>query len=147
MRIAFLGNDERLAYLQKHAFPGTELDNLADFAGETTRPPSVESRMDELGLAQWYIERAIEAERRGFDAVITGCFGVSCADAARERVPIPVSAAGATTLLTARMLAQHFSIITPLAGTLPTTREQAIKLGLQDAAASILPFVVPIEAI
>lgn len=147
MKIAFFGNDERLAYLQGHAFPGTELDNLADFTGQTTRPPSVESRMDELGLAQWYIERAIEAERRGFDAVITGCFGDPGVDAARERVRIPVIAPGETTLLTARMVAHRFSIITPLAGTLPTTREQVIKLGLQDSVAAIRPFGAPIEAI
>src|SRR5690625_7154435 len=98
MRIASLGNDERLAYLQKHAFPGTELDNLADFAGETTRPPSVESRMDELGLAQWYIEPAIEAERRGFDAVINGCFGERVVDAARRREGIRVIPLGEPTL-------------------------------------------------
>lgn len=147
MRICFLGTDERLAYLRRFAFHGTELDNLPDFRGEATRPPSVESRMDELALAQWYIERAIEAERRGFDAVITGCFGDPGVDAARERVGIPVIAPGETTLLTARMLAHRFSIITPLAGTLPTTREQVIKLGLQDSVASIRPFGASIEAI
>src|SRR5690625_1137134 len=132
MRIAFLGNDERLAYLQKHAFPGTELDNLADFAGETTRPPSVESRMDELGLAQWYIERAIEAERRGFDAVITGCFGDPGVDAARERVRNPVIPPGDATPLTARTPAHHLSILPPPAGPPPTTPQPVIHPVPQD---------------
>lgn len=147
MKICFLGNDERLDYLRHHASPGTQLDNMADFEGETTRPPSVESRMDEIGLGQWYIERSIEAERRGFDAVITGCFGDPGVDAARERVRIPVIAPGETTLLTARMLAHRYSIITPLAGTLPLTREQVVKLGLQDSIASITSFGAPIEEI
>lgn len=147
MRICFLGNDERLEYMRSHAAPGVELDNLADFAGTRARPASVESRMDELELAHWYIERAIEAEQRGFDAVITGCFGDPGVDAARERVRIPVIAPGETALLTARMLAHHFSIVTPLAGTLPLAREQVTKLGLNHSVASIRSFGAPIEEI
>lgn len=147
MRICFLGNDERLAYLRTHAGAGVELDNLADYVGKKLRPASVESRMDELELAQWYIERSIEAERRGFDAVITGCFGDPGVEAARERVRIPVIAPGETSLLTARMLAHHFSIITPLKETLPLAREQVMKLGLNHSVASIRPFGASIEEI
>src|SRR5690554_5789979 len=117
MRICFLGNDERLEYLRRHASPGTELDNLPDFSGRFDRPASVESRTDELELARWYIERAVEAEARGFDAVITGCFGDPGVDAARELVRIPVIAPGETALLTARMLSHHFSVLTPLSST------------------------------
>lgn len=147
MRISFLGSDERLEYLRAHAAPGVELDNLADYESPFRHPPSVESRMDELLLAQWYIDLAIESERRGFDAVITACFGDPGVDAARERVRIPVIAPGETALLTARMLSHHFSVITPLAETLPLAREQVAKLGLQHSVASVRPFGASIEEI
>jgi allantoin racemase len=147
MRLCFLGNDERLDYLRTHASPGVELSNISDFAGTKPRPSSIESRMEELELAQWVIERAIEAEGRGFDAVITGCFGDPGVEAARERVRIPVVAPGETALLTARMLAHHFSIITPLAETTPLAREQTHKVGVAPYVASIRPLGIPVEEI
>lgn len=147
MRICFLGTDERLEYLRHHASEGVELDNMNDFVGTKSRPTSIESRMEELELAQWVIERSIEAEARGFDAVITGCFGDPGVEAARERVRIPVIAPGETALLTARMLAHHFSMITPLRETLPLAREQVHKLGVAPFVASIRPFGIPVEKI
>ncbi|WP_173089079.1 aspartate/glutamate racemase family protein [Devosia sp. 1635] len=147
MRICFLGTNERLQYLRDQASPGVELDNMADFSGKASRPISIESRGEEIELAGWVIERAIEAERRGFDAVITGCFGDPGVEAARERVRIPVIAPGETALLTARMLAHHFSIISPLPQTVPIAREQAHKVGVDKFVASIRPFGVPVERI
>jgi allantoin racemase len=147
MRICFLGTDERLQYLRGYASPGVELDNMSDFRGDKSRPSSIESRMEELELAQWIIERSIEAERRGFDAVITGCFGDPGVEAARERVRIPVIAPGETALLTARMLAHHYSVITPLKETVPIAREQAHKVGVAPFIASIRPFGLPVEEI
>ena len=147
MRICFLGTNERLEYLMGHASPGVELDNMADFVGKASRPSSIESRMEEIELAQWVIERTIEAERRGFDGVITGCFADPGVDAARERVRIPVIAPGETALLTARMLAHHFSVITPLDQTVPIAREQIHKVGIERFVASIRPFGVAVEKI
>ncbi len=147
MKICTLVNDERLNYLRQHASPGVELDNLADFPGKMTRPSSIESRMAQLEVAQWVIERAMEAERRGYDAVVTGCFGDPGVDAARERVSIPVIAPGETALLTARMLSHRFSIITPLPQTIPLAHEQAHKVGVAPSVASIRAFDVPVERI
>lgn len=147
MRICFLGTDERLQYLRGFASSGVELDNMGDFRGSKPRPSSIESRMEELELAQWIIERSIEAERRGFDAVITGCFGDPGVEAARERVRIPVIAPGETALLTARLLAHHYSVITPLKETVPLAREQTHKVGVAPFIASIRPLGVPVEEI
>lgn len=147
MRICFLGTNERLNYLRERSSPGVALDNMTDFKGTKPRPSSIESRMEELELAQWVIERAIEAEQRGFDAVITGCFGDPGVEAARERVRIPVIAPGETALLTARMLAHHFSIISPLSETVPLAREQAHKSGVAPFVASIRALNVPVEEI
>lgn len=147
MNICFLGNDERLAYLRSHASPGVQLDNMADVPSTVGRPSSIESRMEELELAQWVIERTMEAERRRFDAVITGCFGDPGVEAARERVRIPVIGPGETALLTARMLAHHFSIVTPLRETVPLAREQTHKVGIHPYVASIRALGIPVERI
>jgi allantoin racemase len=147
MRLCFLGTNERLNYLRQHASPSVELDNMEDFRGVASRPVSIESRMEELELAQWIIERSIEAERRGFDGIITGCFADPGVDAARERVRIPVIAPGETALLTARMLAHHFSIITPLKETVPIAREQVRRVGVDPFVGSIRPFGISVELI
>ena len=147
MRLCFLGTQERLDYLRAHASLGVELDNLADFKGTFPRPSSIESRVEELELAQWVIERTVEAERRGFEAVITGCMGDPGVEAARELVRIPVIAPGETALLTARMLAHHFSVITPLRETVPMAREQVHKAGLSQNVASIRPLDLAVEKI
>jgi len=147
MRICFLGTIERLTYLQSHASVGVELGNMADFGGKALRPSSVESRREELELAIWVIERAVEAEKRGFDAVITGCFSDPGVDAARERVGIPVIGPGETALLTARMISHHFSILTPLPETIPLAREQAHRTGVHPFVASIRSFDMPVEKI
>lgn len=147
MRICFLGTDARLAYLRERASAGVELDNMADFESDAARPSSVESRGEELQLALWTIGQCVEAERRGFDAVITGCFSDPGVEAARERVAIPVIGPGETALLTARMISHHFSIITPLPETVPLAREQVHRTGLFPFVASIRSFGVPVETI
>ncbi len=147
MRICFLGTDARLDYLRGFASAGVTLDNMADFIGTVPRPSSVESRGEELGLALWVIEQAVEAERRGFDAVITGCFSDPGVEAARERVVIPVIGPGEAALYTARMLAHHFSVVTPLPETVPLAREQAHRTGMYPFIASIVSFDLSVEAI
>lgn len=147
MRICFLGTDARLGYLRGFASADVTLDNMADFIGTVPRPSSVESRVEELGLALWVVEQAVEAERRGFDAVITGCFSDPGVEAARERVVIPVIGPGETALYTARMLAHHFSVVTPLPETVPLAREQAHRTGMHPFIASIVSFDLSVEAI
>jgi len=147
MRICFLGTDTRLEYLRGFASTGVTLDNMTDFEGSVPRPSSVESRGEELALALWVIEQAVEAERRGFDAVITGCFSDPGVEAARERVVIPVIGPGETALYTARMLAHYFSVVTPLPETVPLAREQAHRTGMHPFIASIVSFDLSVEAI
>ncbi|UCH27670.1 MAG: aspartate/glutamate racemase family protein [Trueperaceae bacterium] len=146
VKLCFLGNDARLSYLQQHASPGVTLDNLSDFKGTRDKPSSIESRLEELELAYWVVERCQAAERRGFDGVITGCFGDPGVETARELVRIPVIAPGETALLTARMLAHHFSVLTPLKETVPLAREQVHKTGMTPFVASIRSLDLPVEA-
>jgi allantoin racemase len=147
MRLCFLGTQARLEYLLPYASPGVTLERLEGFRGAYPAPSSIESRYEELQLAQAVVEQTVEAERRGFDAVITACLGDPGVDAARELVGIPVIAPGETALLTARMLSHHFSVLTPLHETLPIAREQAHKVGVAPFVASIRPFDMTVERI
>ncbi len=75
MRLCYLGNEERLRYLQEAASPGVIVERLTDFTPTVGRPETIESLYDEALLAPWNVEMAVEAERREFDAVITDCVG------------------------------------------------------------------------
>lgn len=147
MRLCFLGTPKRLEYIRSFASPGTTVEGLHGFVGQFASPSSIESRWEELALAQAVVEQAIEAEKRGFDAVITACLGDPGVDAAREMVRIPVIAPGESALLTARMISHHFSVITPLQQTVPLAREQVYKSGLAAHVASIRSFDMDVERI
>jgi allantoin racemase len=147
MRICFLGTEGRLEYVRRFASPGVVVERLTGFSGKHRPPSTIESRLEELELAHAIVEQTVEAERRGYDAVVTACFGDPGVDAARELVRIPVVAPGETALLTARMLSHHFSVITPLRETLPIAREQVHKVGVAANVASIRSFDVSVERI
>lgn len=147
MRLCFLGTKSRLEYVRAYASPGVTVERLEGFEGRFESPSSIESRLEELALAQAVVEQAIEAERRGYDAVITACLGDPGVDAAREMVRIPVIAPGETALLTARMLSHHFSVLTPLRETVPIAREQVHKVGVAAHVASIRSFDMAVERI
>ncbi|MDR7545616.1 MAG: aspartate/glutamate racemase family protein [Armatimonadota bacterium] len=118
MRLCYLGGDERRRYLQEAASPGVIVERLADFTPSVGRPETIESLFDEALLAPWTVEMAVEAERRGYDAVITGCAGDPGVEAAREMVRIPVIGPGQAALHTAVMLGTMFGVLTPLESTL-----------------------------
>ncbi|MGH7519627.1 MAG: hypothetical protein ACREOC_19510, partial [Gemmatimonadales bacterium] len=86
MRLCYLGSEERRRYLQNAASPGVTVERLDDFTPTVGRPEVIESLYDEALLAPWNVEMSIEAERRRFDAVITGCVGDPGVEAAREMV-------------------------------------------------------------
>src|SRR5688572_9120581 len=94
MRLCFLGGEERRRYLQAAAAPGTRVECITDFTPSAGRPQTIESAYEEYLLAPWTMEMAVEAERRGYDAVITGCFADPGVDGCRELVRIPVIGPG-----------------------------------------------------
>ena len=63
---------------------------MEDFSPAAGRPETIESLYDEALLAPWTVEMTVEAERRGYNAVLTGCVGDPGVEAAREMVRIPV---------------------------------------------------------
>ena len=59
------------------------------------------------------IDRFIEAEREGYDAVTVDCFGDPGIPEAREILHIPVIGAAESTMLYACLLGRKFAVITP----------------------------------
>jgi allantoin racemase len=144
MRICYLGHEERRQYLQSFASSGVSVERLADFVSQYERPVSIESKYEEYLSIPSTLDMVVEAERRGYDAVLTGCFGDPGVDAARELVRIPVIGPGEASIHTAAMLGDRFSILTIMASTVRPTRHQVRKEGLLERLASVRSIEVPV---
>ncbi|MDR7521572.1 MAG: aspartate/glutamate racemase family protein [Armatimonadota bacterium] len=147
MRLCYLGGEERRRYLQEAASPGVVVERLADFTPSVGRPETIESLYDEALLAPWTVEMAVEAERRGYDAVITGCAGDPGVEAAREMVGIPVIGPGQAALHTAAMLGTMFGVLTPLESMLRPARALVRHYGLAERCAGIRPVGCSVAAL
>jgi allantoin racemase len=137
MRLCYLGGEERRQYLQDAASPGVSVELLKAFDSKSPRPNTIESLYDEAVLAPWTVEACVEAERQGFDAVLTGCAGDPGVEAAREMVSIPVIGPGAAGMYAAAMLGYRFSVLSPLHSTVGPTRALVRHIGLQERCASV----------
>jgi len=74
---------------------------------------TVESYYDEyVGVADM-VEKAVEAEKDGVDAVVINCFMNPALEGLRELLEIPVVGAGEAALYLASMLADNFSVLDP----------------------------------
>jgi allantoin racemase len=144
MRICYLGNEERRQYLQRYASPGTTVERLDGFVSRYERPVTIESMYEEYLSIPSTLEMVCEAQARGFDAVLTGCFGDPGVDAARELLTIPVIGPGEASLHTASMLGDRFAIITIMESVVRPTRHQVVKAGLLDRLACIRAIEVPV---
>jgi allantoin racemase len=147
MRFCYLGGEERRRYLQDAASPGVVVERLLDFTPSARRPDTIESLYDEALLAPWTVEMAVEAERREFDAVITGCAGDPGVEAARELVHIPVIGPGQAALHTAALLAPSFGVLTPVESTVRLTRSLVHHYGLTGRCVGIRPVNCSVSAL
>lgn len=127
------GIDERQALLQKEALrelsevvaPDVELK----FRGLDRGAATVESFYDEyVGVADM-VEKALEAQRQGFDAVVINCFMNPALEGLRELLKIPVVGAGEAALHIASMLGDNFAVLDP--DSFPTTYSHMIISALQ----------------
>lgn len=147
MRLCYLGNEDRRSYLQDAASPGVAVERLADFTPSVARPETIESLYDEARLAPWNIEMTIEAARRGYDAVITGCAGDPGVEAAREVVRIPVIGPGQAGFHVAALLGGTFSVLTPIDSTVRPARTLVAHAGLSGRCSSVRPVDCSVQAL
>lgn len=123
-----------------HASEKTEIEVVHLDKG----PASIESEFDESLAAPDILNKVIEAEERGFDGVITDCFGDPAVKAAREIVDIPVVGAAEPSMLFACSLGQRFSVVTVLENVIPMIENIAKVLGVYEKLASVRSVNIPV---
>ena len=150
-KLDWVMKEKRILYLVPGVgLPINELERrrgiLNSFAGngftidiEAVRegPASIESYCDEYLCIPDSLRLAIEAEKRGYDAIIIGCFGDPGIEAMREALTIPVIGPGESSFYVASMLGYQFSVVSILKNIINPMRMMAKKLSLEDRLASV----------
>jgi allantoin racemase len=99
----------RQKVLQSHAAAGSEVVAEPTAKG----PASIESAHDAALVVPELIRLAPLAEKRGFSAIVIGCFSDPGLDALRELLTIPVIGPGGASLHLAAQLGTRISVLTP----------------------------------
>ena len=130
----------RKAMLQGFASPGTKIRLV-----QTSHAPASVESWAEMELAgPGILERVVQSEKEGADAVVIwGGHDPSLA-AARELVKIPVLGPGMAAMYIAAVLAEQFSLLVQLSRVITIAQRQVRNLGLEGRCASIRSVEVPV---
>lgn len=120
--------DRRCSILNEHVFPGTTVDVW----DAQTGPSSIESLTEEYESIPSTIQKAVEAEKKGYDGIILGCFADPGIDAIREMVSIPVTGPFEASLGAALTTGYRFSIITATSAMIPMLEEECCAKGIRE---------------
>ena len=123
----------RQAILTAHAAPGTEVD----LEPTATGPAAIEGAADAALVVPELLRLVPDAERRGYGAVIIGCFSDPGLDALHERVSVPLVGPGASAMHLAAQLGSRFSILAPAGRGEGRVRARLRALGLDALFASV----------
>lgn len=107
-------------------------------------PPSIESELDEALAVPDLVERVIEAESSGVDAVVIDCMGDPGLRAAREAVRIPVIGPSEASMHLASMMGYRFSVVTVLDSVRALFENAAVLCGLASRLASVRVVDIPV---
>ena len=107
-------------------------------------PASIESEFDEALCVPDTIRRAIEAERRGANAIIIDCMGDPGLAACREAVTVPVVGPAQTAMHVASMLGHRFAFITVLQRLRAVIAKLVAGYGLNDTYGSFRAVDIPV---
>jgi len=107
-----------------------------DVVGLSKGPSHLEYKSYEPLILVETLEKVVEAERKGYDAVIIGCFDDPGLQEARELVNIPVIGPGETCMHIACMLGHKFSIVTVKKEALARLEDHVFMYGLEKKLAS-----------
>jgi len=105
---------------------------------------SIENRYDEALCTPGILDRAVEAEKEGVDAVIIDCMSDPGLFAARELLSIPVIGPVEASVHLAAVLGHRFSVISVLDSDVPITNELVARYGLSARLASIRPIGISV---
>ena len=107
-------------------------------------PASLESLYEDAVAVPQIVQRAVEAERDGMDAIIIDCMNDPGLEAAREAVSIPVVAAAQSAMSMASLLAHKFSIASITARDVYPNELLVSRYGLKDKYASTRWVDIPV---
>jgi allantoin racemase len=107
-------------------------------------PPSVESQAEMELAAPGILERVVQSEREGADAVVIWGGHDPSLTAARELVQIPVLGPGMASMYLASLLAARFSLIVQLPGVVSIAKRQVHELGLETRCMGIYSVGLPV---
>ena len=107
-------------------------------------PASIESEFDEALSVPDTIRKAIDAERKGANAIIIDCMGDPGLHACREVVTIPVLGPCQTALHTAGLLGHAFAFVTVLDRLRAMIAKLVASYGLRDNYASFRAVDIPV---
>ncbi len=129
------------------------LDDIAEYASGDVEfrhslldkgPSSIESEYDEALAIPDTIQKAIEAEEAGADAIVIDCMGDPGLKAVRELVSIPVLGPAETSMHAAAMMGRTFTVVTVLDGVVPMLHNLAKIYGTAEKMISIRVINLPV---
>ena len=133
-------NEENLQVYLAAAKPDTQLRVVCLEWGTA----SIEARVDDALAAPGVLQRAIEAEQAGAEAVIVNCMNDPGVLAAREMVSIPVIGPLEASMHLAAMLSHRFSIVTTATRDIPSVEELVQRYHMRQRLASVRALDIPV---
>lgn len=132
------------AHLNKIAREGTEIV----IHGTDVASPFLELYVyEELLHDRYIVDRAIQAEREGYDAFCVGCMNDPAFYALREATSVPVCSIAETSMLLACLLSPNFSLLASTKEQLRRQTELVKCYGLQDRFIECEPMKISLDKI
>ena len=126
---------KREARLRDLVSPGVEISIVDNPEG----PLSLETAKDEIQALPGTAQNLLAAQEQGIDAGVIGCAVDPGYHTLRELVAFPLIGPGHTSIYTAAILGNRFSIYTPVESTIAPTQKLVEDTGLAGQLGSIRP--------
>lgn len=107
-------------------------------------PPAIQGREDGEACLPGLLSMFHEAEGRGVEAIVIGCFDDTGLDRLRRKGGIPVVGLGEAGCLLAALTAPRFHVLTTLSVSIPVIEENIRTMGLAHRCASVRASGVPV---
>jgi allantoin racemase len=123
-----------------YAFPNTEISvTHLDFG-----PASIECELDDAICVPDFLNKAKQAQKEGYDVVISNCFLDPAVKASREVLDIPVVGAAEASMHFAASLGHRFSVVTVVPNIVPTIENLAKEYGFDKKLGSVRYVNIPV---
>jgi allantoin racemase len=133
-------DEETQATYTNAAQSGTEI-RVVSLAWGTA---SIESFRDEALVVPDILDKVVQSEREGMDAVIIDCMSDPGLYPARELVRIPVVGPCEASMHMGAILGHRFSVLTVFDSDIPAVEDLATRYGLATKLASVRAFNIPV---